>query len=239
VPFRALLVDDERLARNRLQSLLAECAEIEVVAEADGVAPALKALDATAPDVVFLDIQMPGQSGFEFLEKAHGEFQTIFVTAYDQFAVRAFEVNGLDYLLKPVEAKRLARSVARLMGRSTAEAGLRRELDDSDYLFVTSATASRFVQVKSIRCIVAAGAYSEVLTASGGKWLVLRTMKEWERLLPAKRFVRVHRSAIVNLAFVERLEPLANYSCNVFLRDQKAPLWMSRRCASTLRQRLG
>lgn len=239
MPFRALLVDDERLARTRLRSLLAEFDQIEIVAEADGVAPALKALDAAAPDVVFLDIQMPGQSGFEFLEKARGKFQTIFVTAYDQFALRAFEVNGLDYLLKPVEAKRLTRSVERLAGHSASGPGLRRELDDSDYLFVTSATASRFVQVKSIQCIVAAGAYSEVLTAAGGTWLVLRSMKEWQRLLPANRFVRIHRSAIVNLAFVDRLEPLANYSCNVFLRDQKAPLWMSRRCASTLRQRLG
>jgi two-component system, LytTR family, response regulator len=238
VSYRALLVDDERLARKRLRSLLADFPEIEIAAEADSAASALAAVEKSQPDVVFLDIQMPGQSGFDFLEKAHGRFRTIFVTAYDQFAVKAFEMNGLDYLLKPIEAERLEQAVERISGRRAAETDGHRSLEESDYLFVTSTASSRFIQVKTIQCVIAAGAYSEIVTANSGKWLVLRSMKEWQRLLPAKQFVRIHRSALVNLAFVERLEPLPNYSCNVFLREQKAPLWMSRRCAIALKERM-
>jgi two-component system, LytTR family, response regulator len=238
VRYRALLVDDERLARKRLRSLLADFPEIEVAAEADSVASALAAVETSQPDVVFLDIQMPGQSGFDFLEKARGGFQTIFVTAHDQFAVRAFEMNGLDYLLKPIETERLERAVKRIARRQAMETGQQGRLEESDYLFVTGSSSSRFIQVRTIQCILAAGAYSEVFAANSGKWLVLRSIKEWLGLLPAKQFVRIHRSALVNLAFVERLEPLPNYSCNVFLREQKAPLWMSRRCASALKQRM-
>jgi two-component system LytT family response regulator len=238
VSYRALLVDDERLARKRLRSLLADFPEIEIAAEADSVASALAAVEKSQPDVVFLDIQMPGQSGFDFLEKAHSGFQTIFVTAYDQFAVKAFEMNGLDYLLKPIEAERLEQAVERISGRRAAETDEHRRLEESDYLFVTCTASSRFIQVKIIQCVIAAGAYSEIITANSGKWLVLRSMKEWQRLLPARQFVRIHRSALVNLAFVERLEPLPNYSCNVFLREQKAPLWMSRRCAIALKERM-
>jgi two-component system LytT family response regulator len=238
VRYRALLVDDERLARKRLRSLLADLPDIEVAAEADSVAPALSAVEKFQPNVVFLDIQMPGQSGFDFLEKAHGSFVTIFVTAYDQFAVRAFEANGLDYLLKPIEAERLERAVERISGRLRVEADGSRRLEESDYLFVTSTGYSRFIQVKAIQYVTAAGAYSEVFTANAGKWLVLRSLKHWQELLPAQQFVRIHRSALVNLAFVERLEALPNYSYNVFLREQKVPLWMSRRCATALKGRM-
>jgi two-component system LytT family response regulator len=238
VCYRALLVDDERLARKRLRSLLTDFPDIEVAAEADSVPSALLAVEKSQPDVVFLDIQMPGQSGFDFLEKAQGSFVTIFVTAYDHFAVRAFEANGLDYLLKPIEAERLERAVERIAGSRRVETDGCRRLEESDYLFVTSTGSSRFIQVKTIQCVTAAGAYSEVFTANAGKWLVLRSMKEWQGLLPTNQFVRIHRSALVNLAFVERLEPLPNYSYNVFLREQKAPLWMSRRCATALKGRM-
>ena len=232
---RALLVDDERLARSRLRTMLSEFAEIEVAAEADSVPRALVAVEACRPDVVFLDIQMPGQSGFQFLEQAQRRFQTIFVTAYDQFAVRAFEVNGLDYLMKPIERQRLARAIERLTRLPEAPTYAPR-LRESDYLFVTSSRAARFIQVQAIQYIVAAGAYSEIVTASEGKWLMLRSMKEWQERLPSERFVRIHRSALVNLDFVDRLEPMANHSSKVFLRDVKVPLWMSRRCALVLKK---
>jgi two-component system LytT family response regulator len=137
-----------------------------------------------------------------------------------------------------IEAKRLERAVERIAQGRAAEKNEHGRLEEGDYLYVTSTAGSRFIQVKTIRCVIAAGAYSEILTANCGKWLVLRSMKEWQRLLPAKRFVRIHRSALVNLAFVERMEPLPNYSCNVFLREQKAPLWLSRRCAMALKERM-
>ena len=111
---KALLVDDERLARSQLRAQLSRFSEVQVVGEADGVPQALEATKKLQPDVVFLDIQMPGRGGFDFLKLAGGDFRVIFVTAYNQFALRAFEVNALDYLMKPVRFERLAAAIERL-----------------------------------------------------------------------------------------------------------------------------
>jgi two-component system LytT family response regulator len=237
MPYRALLLDDERLARKQLRSLLAEFQQIAIVAEAASVPEGLRALETHRPDVVFLDIQMPAQSGFAFLEKAQQPFSTIFVTAHDRFAVRAFEVNGLDYLLKPVESERLAKAIGRLSQRNEPPP-VGAPLEASDYLFVTSGTAARFIQIKRIQCVSAAGPYSEVFADDGSKWMLLRSMKEWQARLPRTQFVRIHRSTLVNLDFVERIEPLPNYSYRVLLKGlPKRELSMSRRHALFLKER--
>ena len=241
MPYRALLLDDERLARKQLRSLLAEFQQIAIVAEAASVPEGLRALETHRPDVVFLDIQMPAQSGFAFLEKAQQPFSTIFVTAHDRFAVRAFEVNGLDYLLKPVESERLAQAIGRLSQRPSQRdepPPVGAPLEASDYLFVTSGTAARFIQIKRIQCVSAAGPYSEVFADDGSKWMLLRSMKEWQARLPRTQFVRIHRSTLVNLDFVERIEPLPNYSYRVLLKGSpKRELSMSRRHALFLKER--
>ena len=240
---RVMIVDDERLARSQLRKLLARHEGIEVVGEADGVATALVAVERFQPDAVFLDIQMPGLSGFDFLERAEHAFKTIFVTAYDEFALRAFAVNALDYLLKPVEPERLAKVLNRLsllkgtLHPATQSAPL--GLQNSDHLFVTSGPRARFIPVNSIQAICSAGAYSEIRTADGKRWMILRGLKEWEALLPAPNFVRIHRSTIVNLSFVERVESLENYSYRVILRGGLSSFTMSRRCAIQLKNRFG
>ena len=237
MPFRGLLVDDERLARKQLRGLLAHFPEVEIVAESAAVPQALAAVKAQHPDVVFLDIQMPGASGFEFLERAEGSFATIFVMAHDRFALRAFEVHGLDYLLKPIERDRLAQAIRRLSLRpqATVPSAL---LKTSDYLFVTSRSGSRFIQVRKIICVVAAGPYTEILVDDGSKWMMLRSIKDWLARLPREQFTAMHRSTIVNLDFVERMEPLPNYSYRIGLRGSKYQLLMSRRRALLLKERM-
>jgi len=239
MPYRALLVDDERLARKQLRALLASFQEVVVVAEAGCVNDALSAVELHKPEVVFLDIQMPGASGFEFLEKAAGRFATIFVTAHDRFALRAFEVNGMDYLLKPVEKERLRKAIDRLSsGRAEPTSANAATLKNSDYLFVTNNSSARFIPVRSIQFIQAAGPYSEIFTADGNKWMLLRSMKEWQERLPVAQFVRIHRSTLVNLDFVDRIEPLANYSYRVSVKGQTQSLLMSRRSALVLKERM-
>lgn len=238
MPYRALLVDDERLARKQLRALLANFPEVEIVAEAATVPEALAATHTHRPDVVFLDIQMPGASGFDFLESAEGPFATIFVTAHDRFALRAFEVNGLDYLLKPVDGERLAQAIHRLSLRIEVAAATGPSLENSDYLFVTSSSAARFIQIKRIQYVLAAGPYSEIFVDDGSKWMILRSVKEWQARLPQAQFARIHRSTIVNLDFVDRIELLPNYSYRVLLRDPKCQLLMSRRSALLLKARL-
>jgi two-component system LytT family response regulator len=235
--YRALLVDDERLARRQLRGLLASFPEVEVVGEAAAVPEALAAVQELQPEVVFLDIQMPGFSGFDFLASARGRFSTIFVTAHDRFALRAFEVNGLDYLLKPVEPAQLARAVNRLAAANVVAENPSSPLGASDYLFVSGAVSSRFVRVAQILYVLAAGPYSEIFVDDGSRWMMSRSITEWQARLPRSQFVRIHRSTIVNLNFVERVEPLPNYSYAVGLRGSGVQLMMSRRRASLIKER--
>jgi two-component system LytT family response regulator len=235
---KALLVDDERLARNQLRAQLTRFPEIHVVAEADCVPKALDAATRLKPDIVFLDIQMPGQTGFDFLEQADGDFRIIFVTAFDRFALRAFELNALDYLMKPVTFSRLAATVQRITSVERVPRSALVPLDYSDHLFVSDGNGACFVKVRTIKSIVAAGPYSEVFTADGRKWTLLEPIKNWEERLPCVQFVRTHRSCIINLDYVARVEALADNTYEVFLRDQAAPLPISRRYALALKSRL-
>ncbi|HXG67689.1 MAG TPA: LytTR family DNA-binding domain-containing protein [Blastocatellia bacterium] len=238
-PFRAIIVDDERLARKELRSLLAEHAGVEVVGEADSVARAVEIIRAEGPDVVFLDIQMPGETGFTLLEKIEPAFKIIFVTAYDAYAIRAFEVNALDYLLKPINPERLAHAIERLREGAPARPVGAHKLEYEDRLFLEVDERSRFVKVSAIEFISAAGDYSEIFTADGQKSLVLKSLKEWEERLPEKYFARIHRSTIINLEYVERVESWFNRSYRIYLRNIAEPFVMSRRYAARLKLRFG
>ncbi|WP_233582822.1 LytTR family DNA-binding domain-containing protein [Corallococcus sp. CA053C] len=187
--------------------------EVQVVGEADGVDAALAQLEALKPDLVFLDVQMPGEGGFELLARVpEPAFDVVFVTAYDGFALRAFEVNALDYLLKPVHPERLARTLAKLepgrerAAEARAEGAARAKLMEDDLLFLEDGAKSRFVRVAQVVAVCGAGDYSEVVGADGRRTLSPRPLKEWETRLPEKSFARIHRSALVNVAFVERVE---------------------------------
>jgi two-component system LytT family response regulator len=234
---KALLVDDERLARNQLRAQLTHFPELQVIAEADSVPKALEAVQRFQPDVVFLDIHMPRQTGFDFLERAGGDFKTIFVTAYDRFALRAFEVNALDYLMKPVSLSRLAAAVRRLSVPDSVRPRKAVPLDYSDYLFLSDRAGARFVKLSAIKYIAAAGPYSEVFSADGRRCMLLEPIKDWEERLPPAQFLRTHRCCIVNLDYVARVHALGNNTYQVFLRDQAAPLPISRRYALALKRR--
>ncbi|HSK10258.1 MAG TPA: LytTR family DNA-binding domain-containing protein [Vicinamibacterales bacterium] len=236
MPRRAVLVDDERLARVRLRLLIDRHPELQVVGEADSVRTAVPLVTDTRPHVVFLDVQMPEEPGFALLERVDPAFQTVFVTAFDQYAVRAFDLNALDYLLKPVRADRLAATITRLLSSSPVPEAARGGLSMDDSLFLSFAGRPRFVRVSAIRCILAAGPYSEVTTVEGGCSLVLRSLADWESRLPAGHFARIHRSAIVNMDQVERMENAPGYRCHVYLRGAGDPLVMSRRHAARLRR---
>jgi len=235
--YRAIIVDDERLARQDLRELLGEFPMLQVVGEADSVATAAKRIDELDPDLIFLDIQMPGESGFDLLQKHKIQAAIIFVTAYDEYAIRAFEVNALDYLLKPVHPERLHRAIAKLdTGEASEELPLK-PLDLDDHLFLMFNDQFIFLHVRTVQSITAAGVYSEVRTADGRSGLTQKSMKEWESRLPAN-FCRIHRSSIVNLDSVDHVEEWFNYSYRVFLKGSTEPLAMSRRYAHKLKNKL-
>jgi two-component system LytT family response regulator len=235
----ALIVDDERIARRELAYLLRDHSEIEVAGEAASVDEALEALARLRPTLVFLDVQMPGASGFELFERANVEAHVIFVTAYDEFALHAFEVNALDYLLKPVRPQRLNQAIERYLSRAQADSPSVGRLDLADSIFLTIGQAPRFIRLASIECILAEGDYTRLIAAAGPVGMVLKTMKEWERILPERHFSRIQRSTIINCEQVLRFEQSANGAYHVHMRHLDQPLVMSRRFARQFRHRFG
>ncbi len=257
---KALIVDDERLSRRALKGLLARL-DVSESEEASSLQDALDALREERFDVVFLDIQLRGETGFELFERAaHLELPpVVFVTAYDSYAVRAFEVNALDYLLKPVGLERLAAALQRVKQRVSppnfppkleassvasvapdAELGCEgTKLSAEDLIFCEEGSRARFVRVSEVVLIQAAGNYTEIGLQGGVSVLVLKPLATWEQQLPERQFVRVHRSTIVNVDFIREINREASSSHSVTLEGWPAPVQLSRRRASELRARLG
>ncbi|NTX12180.1 response regulator transcription factor [Myxococcus sp. CA056] len=235
-----LLVDDERLARNELRKLLKPHPELEVVGEAADADEAAQRIAELDPDVLFLDVQMPGASGFDLLSRVEVRAQVVFVTAYDAHALRAFEVNALDYLLKPVHPQRLRATVDRVLQRAMPATPVEapRPLALDDHLFLSGERRVRFIQVSDLSAVCSAGDYSELVTRDGQRHLLPRPLSEWEARLPEKHFVRIHRGTIINLGCVERVESEGDEGFRVHVRGAEAPLSMSRRYAARLKSRL-
>jgi len=234
----AIVIDDERLARRELRLLLNEFVEISVIGEAEDLNKASDLIRKYRPDIVFLDIQLSNENGFDLLEVVEKDFELIFVTAFDEHAIRAFEINAIDYLLKPVNPERLTKTLERLFkgGREKTECSPRK-LEYDDRLFIEVGQRSRFLKISSIKCICADGDYTQVFTDDGKRHLVTKPLKEWERRLPEQYFVRVHRSAMVNLEFIEKVETWFNRSYQLYLHETKDPITVSRRYAVRLKEK--
>ncbi len=237
--FKALIIDDERLARKELISMLGEYDNIEVSGEADDVPSAIKAITKYNPDILFLDIQMPGETGFDLINKIDYEGDVVFVTAYDEYALRAFEVNAMDYLLKPISHKRLKKSIDRIAKGEKPSPPVKKQLDYNDRLFITVGNSMKFLKINSIISISAAGDYSEVTTIDLKKGLVLKSLKEWEERLPENFFCRIHRSDIINMEYTEKVEKWFNYSYRIKMKGIEEPFILSRRYAKKLKELMG
>jgi len=235
----ALIVDDERLARKELSSMLVDYAHIAICGEAVDVPTAIDAIAEFNPDIIFLDIQMPGKSGFELLEMVQTEAKIIFVTAYDEYAIRAFEINALDYLLKPINSDRLQKAIERIENASQEPEISTKKLKYEDRLFINFNGHLQFIKINSILSITSAGDYTQLVLTDKRNGLTLKAMKEWEQRLPENYFCRIHRSSIVNMEYIERLEDWFNYSHRVYLRGVEDPLLLSRRYAVKLKNKLG
>jgi two-component system, LytTR family, response regulator len=236
--YRALIVDDERLARFEIRCLLREHSQVEIAGEAESVAEAAALIEQAPPDLIFLDVKMPGESGFDLFERTRVAAHVVFVTAYDGYALRAFEVNALDYLLKPVDPERLAKTVTRFLAHTKPPAGSR-PLEYSDSILLQVHESPRFVKLASLVSIRAEGDYTSLVATSGLLGLIPKSMREWEQLLPARHFCRIHRSTIINCEQVVRVEKWFNDSYRVHLKHLDEPLVMSRRLAAEFRQRFG
>jgi two-component system, LytTR family, response regulator len=218
IMIKAIVIDDERLARNELKKLLIEFPEIEVIAEAANADEGIERIESLNPDLVFLDIQMPGRSGFDMLAELDKAPHVIFTTAYDEYALKAFEVNALDYLLKPVEPKRLADAIQKLHqqeekevyhNNNNAVSNNRSLLVDDAQVFVKDGERCWFVKLNEIRLFESVGNYAKVYFGNN-KPLILKSLNALEERLDEKTFFRANRKHIVNLRMIEKIEPYFN-----------------------------
>ncbi len=212
----AIVIDDERLARNELKKMLSEYPEIEVIAEAANADEGVKLIEELSPDLIFLDIQMPAKTGFDLLSELETVPAVIFTTAHDEYALKAFEVNALDYLLKPIDPRRLFDAVQKLilfddreMNSIENKAENRSFLSDNDQVFVKDGDKCWFVRLSEIRLFESVGNYARVFFGAN-KPLILKSLNSLEERLDPKTFFRANRKHIVNLRMIEKVEPFFN-----------------------------
>lgn len=209
--YKVILIDDERLARSELKRLLKDFPEIEVAGEAANAEEAIQLIEKSDPDLIFLDIQMPGKTGFEMLTQLERVPRVIFVTAYDEYAIKAFDINALDYLMKPVEPSRLAEAISKLKQKEeeTAENYSNRPLSEYDQVFVKDGERCWFVKLSDVRLFESVGNYAKVYFGPN-KPLILKSLNALEERLDEKIFFRANRKHIINLRMIDKIETYFN-----------------------------
>jgi two-component system LytT family response regulator len=298
---KSLIIDDDAGCRKVLTRMLQKYPDVDVVGEAESINTALDLLKSEEPDSVFLDIKLKNENGFDLVNQIPQTTRVIFVSGYEKYALKAFEINAFDYIKKPFNAERLDQTVKKLISDlklhrddkyslfnhenhseelilehngnghngnehygfkygSSDIINLSEEDDDEmadgkehelsgrnhngnknleydDRIFITTENISRFLKISQILCITADKDYTYIITPGGKKFLVLKSMAEWEERLTPKYFVRIHRSSIVNLEYVEKVERWFNYSYQVYVNGIAEPFQMSRRYSSRLKER--
>lgn len=205
---RTIIVDDERLARKELKTLLSKHSFIDVIEECANADEAKKAIEKQKPDLVFLDIQMPEKTGFDLLQELKYTPDIIFVTAYDEYAIQAFEVNAFDYILKPVDPERLSKTLIKIKEEKESEAEEEistEKLSYGDKIFIKDGEKCWFVKLENIRYFESVGNYIKVYF-DDNKPLLLRSLNKIEDRLEEKQFFRTNRKNIVNVAWVNKVD---------------------------------
>jgi two-component system LytT family response regulator len=231
---KVIIIDDERLAREELKRLLKQHPELEVIAEAANSLEAQELILKTSPDLIFLDIQMPGGSGFDLLLNLDATPEVIFTTAFDQYALRAFDVSALDYLLKPIEPARLAQSVHKALAKIKPQEEQTTPLAPDGKVFIKDGERCWFVALDQIALFESEGNYTRVFFDQQ-RPLMLRSLNQLEARLDAGKFLRVSRRQIVNMAFVENMATNTSGGMTLTLRGD-IKVNMSRRRAAEFKQ---
>lgn len=231
---KAIIIDDERLARQELKNLLSAYKDIEVVAECSDAMQALEKINELKPDVIFCDINMPGKTGLQLAEEISGTIDVVFVTAHDEHAIKAFELNAFDYLLKPIQPQRLAETIKKLSVKDTSSRGENdTPLTKSDMVFIKDGEKCWFVKLENIRLFESEGNYVRVYF-DNFKPLILRSLNSLEARLNEKEFFRASRKHIINLDYIASVEQWFNSGLNVKLKDGRE-VEISRRQAVKLK----
>lgn len=239
---KALIIDDERLARKELNSLLEQYPEIEILGEAVNGDDAIEKIQQHQPDLIFLDIQMPGKTGFEMLEQLEASPKVIFTTAYDEYAIKAFEINALDYLLKPIQENRLKEAIQKVIKQEKEEAAApveevkSRRLGIHDQVFVKDGDRCWFVKLADIRLFESDGNYIKVYFDKF-KPMIHKSLNALDERLDDRSFFRASRKHIINLSWVETIETWFNGGLLVQLKGGEK-VEVSRRQAARFKEKM-
>lgn len=238
---RTIIIDDERLARTELSKLLQAFTEIEIVDEASNANDAIEKINTLQPDLIFLDIQMPGKTGFDMLTELDYVPKVIFTTAFDEYALKAFEVNALDYLLKPIEPKRLEAAIKKINtpnkeNKDSKNNSNEEMLIEDSQVFLKDGDKCWFIKLTQVRLFESVGNYTKVFF-SNNKPLILKSLNALEDRLDPKTFFRANRKYIINLRMVEKIEPYFNNGLLVELKGGEK-IEISRRQAVKFKEKL-
>ncbi len=242
---RAIIIDDERLARKELNNLLENYPEIEIVDQAVNADEALEKIIQLDPELIFLDIQMPGKTGFELLEELEKVPKVIFTTAYDEFAIKAFDVNALDYLLKPIQEERLKDTITKVLAvqasalAERAQEGvseIKQQLGMNDQVFVKDGDRCWFISLKEIRLFESDGNYIKVYF-DNVKPMIHKSLNALDEKLDERSFFRASRKHIINLSWIETIETWFNGGLLVQLKGGEK-VEVSRRQAARFKEKM-
>jgi two-component system LytT family response regulator len=217
---RTLLIDDTRLARQELRYLLKKFPEVEILDEANNVDLALEKIEQHKPELIFLDIQMPGKDGFELLENLEAVPEVIFTTAYNEYALKAFEYNALDYLQKPISEERLGKALEKVGEKLAQKSGStsRKILSENSQVFVKDGEKCWFVELSKVRVFEILDNYTRIYFEDQQP-MIPRTLNYMESRLDPEVFFRANRQQIVNLKWIERIEPWFSGTIRIYLKD--------------------
>jgi two-component system LytT family response regulator len=223
-----LIIDDERLARLNLRKKLNMYSEIEVIGEASSIESGIKAISDLNPDLLFLDIKLSDGTGFDLLNKVDFKGKVIFQTAYDEYACRAFEINALDYLLKPITKERLKSVISNIVNsENDRSVHYFQRFRYDDRIMIEQKKNIHFIKIENIIYIKAEREYTTLFEKGGNEYLVLKSIGDWQKELPDEHFARIHRNSIINFNYIERSERSGN-TANMFLTSIPEPISISR-----------
>lgn len=232
----SLIIDDERLARVALIKELSKHHEIDIVGEASSIQTAIKAIETNHPDVLFLDIQLSDGDGFDLLDRIDYKGKIVFVTAFNEYAIRAFEVNAVDYLMKPVTPERLEGVIEKLTHEQEQIGSEIVRFRYDDRIMIEQKKSIHFLKLDTLVCIKAEKDYTTLIDCLGKDYLVLENIGNWQNKLPEEHFVRIHRNAIINFNYIEKAERF-DLTARIFLKNVSKPFAVSRGYYKKIRAR--